>query len=219
MNGNQKQWTIWGGIAIVVLAIAVVAFVALSSGGGSGTDDGSALVSGGQLIGDPDAAVTIVEFADFQCPVCANFALGPAQLIIREYVNNGRINILFRHYPFIGDESWRAAEASECAAEQGRFQAYEETVFVNWNGENQGAYSDENLRTFAQMIGMNVSDFDECMDSGRNLAKVEADLAAGGALGVRSTPTLFIDNEKIPGLRTFGEYRVKIEQALAKAGG
>jgi protein-disulfide isomerase len=78
----------------------------------------------------------------------------PAQQILHEYVETGRVNILYRHFPFIGDESWRAAEASECAGEQDRFHVYEETIYVNWNGENQGAYSDENLRIFAEVTGI-----------------------------------------------------------------
>lgn len=140
------------------------------------------------------------------------------QQIIREYVNNGRINILFRHFPFIGDESWRAAEASECAAEQGRFKEYEETIFVNYVGNNVGGYSDDNLRIMAEMTGLNLGQFGECMDTNKHLEKVRADFDAGRTLGVGSTPTFFINGEMIPGLVSYGEFRVKIERALAEVG-
>lgn len=133
-------------------------------------------------------------------------------------MNTGRVKILFRHFPFIGDESWRAAEAAECAAEQGRFREYQETVFFNWDGENEGTYSDDNLRIFAQMTGLFLNQFDECFDSGKYLDRVRADLKAGEALGVRSTPTVFINGEMIAGLRSYGDYRVKIERALTAAG-
>jgi protein-disulfide isomerase len=143
----------------------------------------------------------------------------PAQQIIREYVDTGRVNILYRHFPFIGDESWRAAEASECAAEQDRFHEYEETVYVNWNGENRGAYSDGNLRVFAEMTGLLLDQYDECMSSNKYLQKVVDDFEAGIAAGVKSTPTIFLNGEIIGGLRDYGDYRVKIEKALAEVGG
>ena len=125
---------------------------------------------------------------------------------------------MFRHFPFIGDESWRAAEAAECAAEQAGFKAYEETVFVNYGGNNSGGYSDANLRTMAGMIGLNQGQFDECLDTNKQLKKVQADYEAGQEVGVRSTPTFFLNGEMIPGLIPYGDFRVKIERALAEAG-
>lgn len=150
---------------------------------------------------------------------CKNFALGPGQQIIREYVDTGRVNILYRHFPFLGNESWRAAEASECAAEQGRFHEYEETVFFNWNGVNEGTYSDENLRIFAEMTGLLLNQFDDCMSSNKYLAKIEADRDAAAELGVNSTPTLFLNGERIQVAPDYGYYRVRIEEALAEIGG
>jgi len=139
--------------------------------------------------------------------------------MIREYVDTGRVNILFRHFPFIGDESWRAAEASECAAEQERFHEYEETVFVNWNGENEGGYSDENLRIFAEMTGLTMDQFDDCMSTNKYLPKVQADRDAAIDAGVNSTPTFFLNGVNIGGLRDYGYYRVRIEEALNEVGG
>ncbi|HIK88364.1 MAG TPA: hypothetical protein EYG09_01750 [Dehalococcoidia bacterium] len=126
---------------------------------------------------------------------------------------------MYRHFPFIGNESWRAAEASECAAEQNRFHEYEETVYLNWNGENQGEFSDANLRVFAEMTGLFLNQYDDCMSSNKYLAKVQADFDDGTAAGVNSTPTIFLNGEIIGGLRDYGGYRVKIEQALAEVGG
>ena len=150
---------------------------------------------------------------------CANFALGTGQQIIREYVDTGRVNILYKHFPFIGDESWRAAEASECAAEQDRFRVYQETVFVNWNDTNKGNYSDANLRTFGEMTGLLLKQFDQCMDTNKYLPKVESDRQEAINAGVNSTPTFFLNGENITGPDDYGYYRVKIEEALAKVGG
>lgn len=91
-------------------------------------------------------------------------------------------------------------------------------MMTNYAGNNSGGYSDANLRTFAEMTGLFLSDFDSCMSSGKYLKKIEADFDAGVAAGVNSTPTFFINGEEIPGLVPYGEFRVKIEKALAEAG-
>ncbi len=133
-------------------------------------------------------------------------------------MNNGRVSILYRHFPFIGDESWRAAEASECAGEQGQFKEYLENVYFNWAGENEGTFSDENLATLAGLVGLNAAQYNECMDTNKYLDKIRADKKAGESLGVNSTPTLFINGEMVSGLQDYGIYRVKIEKALTEAG-
>ncbi len=125
---------------------------------------------------------------------------------------------MFRHFPFLGDESWRAAEASECAAEQGRFPEYKESVYVNLSGSGQGAFSDDNLLAIANFVGLDVGQYNQCMSTNEYLEKVRTDRQAGDSLGVSSTPTLFINGELMSGLRSYSEYRVKIEQALAEAG-
>lgn len=129
------------------------------------------------------------------------------------------MNILYRHFPFLGNESIRAAEASECAGEQGRFHEYEETVFFNWDGVNQGTYSDANLRIFAEMTGLFLNQFDECMDSNKYLAKIKEDQAAAAELGVNSTPSLFLNGEKLENNPDYGYYRLRIEEALNEVGG
>jgi len=91
-------------------------------------------------------------------------------------------------------------------------------VFVNWNGVNQGTYSDGNLRIFAQMTGLNLNQFDKCMSTNKYLAKVRHDVDAAGKLGVNSTPTLFLDGKKLENAPDYGYFRVKIEEALNAAG-
>jgi protein-disulfide isomerase len=90
---------------------------------------------------------------------------------------------------------------------------------VNWDGENEGTYSDANLRTFGEMNGLFMNQFDECMDTNKYLSKVEADLQDGADAGVNSTPTIFLNGVNITGPNEYSHYRVKIEEALAKVGG
>ena len=84
---------------------------------------------------------------------------------------------------------------------------------------NQGTYSDENLRIFAQMTGLFINQFDECMTNNKYLDKVKTDLAAGQDLGVNSTPTLFLDGKKLDNSPDYGYFRIRIEEALKTSGG
>ena len=137
--------------------------------------------------------------------------------IISEFVDQGKVLFVYRHLAFLGPESLRAAEASECAADQGRFWEYHDMLFENWAGENQGAFSDPNLARFANDVGLDVADFDECMASGRNVSRVQQDIDAARKAKIGSTPTIIINTVSISGLREYDTYRSIIEQELVKA--
>ena len=126
---------------------------------------------------------------------------------------------MFLHLPIIGDESVRAAEASECAGEQDRFWEYHDTLFENWNGENQGAYADENLVGFAVNVGIDETRFRECLDSRRYLELIGTHRQLARSINVGATPTVIIQNQVLPGLRDFEEYRQQMELAIARQSG
>lgn len=111
-----------------------------------------------------------------------------------------------------GNESQRAAEASECANEQGEFWNYHKIVFANWNGEGEGAFKDRRLKEFAKAIGLDTQKFDQCFDSGRYADTVRADTRLGQSLGVTGTPTVFVNGQQVDTSRLFGA----IEAELAK---
>jgi protein-disulfide isomerase len=165
-------------------------------------------------LGSPAAPVTIVEYADFQCPFCVRFALGGEKDIIREYVDTGQVQLVFRQFPFIGDESSLAAEASECAADQDRFWEYHDLLFEKHEGENVGTYRPDNLKSYAEEVGLDPEGFATCLDSGQHRAAVEVAKTIGAAQGVRSTPTFFIDGQKFEGAPAFEEFSQIIEAAL-----
>jgi protein-disulfide isomerase len=107
-----------------------------------------------------------------------------------------------------------AAEASECANEQGAFWGYHGLLFANQRGENQGAFRDERLHDFAVELELDMDAFEACMNSGRNRAQVEADLQTGLNRGVSSTPTIFINGRKIEGALPFSQFQEIIEAEL-----
>src|SRR5512135_1869468 len=141
------------GIVAVMVALALIVLVGLPA---AATDRAKAI---GNTLGDANAPVTLEVYADFQCPVCGQFDRGTLKQIEEKYVNTGKVRIVFNHFAFIGDESTRAAEASECANEQGKFWQYADTLFNNQAGENQGAFADDKLAGFAQQIGLDMTKY------------------------------------------------------------
>ncbi len=131
-------------------------------------------------------------------------------------MDTGKVRFAFRHFAFIGQESSWAAEASECANEQGRFWDYYDKLFEEQAGENVGAFSKENLKRFAAELGLDTEQFNQCLDSGKYQEKVRQETLEGKRAGVRGTPTLFVNGQLI---ERGGDYRVLsavIESELQK---
>ena len=148
--------------------------------------------------GNPNAAVTVVEFGDFECPVC-----GREEPVAREirakYAK--QIRFVFRQFPLIHIHpfSERMAEASECAAEQGKFWEAVDEIY-----SRQDDLSEEGLKRDAAEIGLDQAKFNQCMASGAEAARVKRDHEDGVALGVNGTPTFFIGRQVVAGCAGFG---------------
>ncbi len=161
--------------------------------------------------GNPDAAVTVVEFGDFECPVCGEAE--PAVRKAREHFA-GDVRFAFRQFPLrlIHPDAEKAAEASECAAAQGAFwQA------VNVLYEHQSDLAVPALERYAGEMGLNQPQFNQCLTSGDMAARVERDKADGRALGVHATPTFFINGKMVQGALTYAQLSDLIDRQLAAA--
>ncbi|MEJ2299964.1 MAG: thioredoxin domain-containing protein [Anaerolineales bacterium] len=154
-------------------------------------------MANGLAMGDSQAPVTIEVFEDFQCPACKNYTETTEPLIIENYVATGKAYYIFRQHPFIGKESFQAADASMCAEEQGRFWDYHDILFANWNGENQGAFSDKRLVAFAEELKLNMSEFNTCFQGNKYQDAINQDLAKGQQYGVTSTPSIFVNGQLV----------------------
>lgn len=150
-------------------------------------------------MGDPNAPVTVYEYADYQCPACAYFAKQYKPKIENDYIKTGRVRLVFKNFAFLGQESVWAAEAAYCAAEQGGFWAYHDKLFANQRGENRGAFSKPNLVRFARELGLKAEDFQSCLDSGRYRQKIQDELREGKAQGVNSTPSFIVNGQLVRG--------------------
>jgi protein-disulfide isomerase len=177
-------------------------------------------------MGDPDAPVKLEVWEDFQCPACKNFSSDTEPLLIENYIATGEVYYVFHHYPFIDDgatgkESDQAANASMCAAEQGQFWNYKALLFANWDGENIGSFTDRRLIAFAESLGLDMGQFRRCFNENTYQDQIEQDYNDGLALGVRSTPSIFVDGVLVeypdnPRLvPTYENIAAAIEAALA----
>lgn len=160
------------------------------------------------------APVTIEEWADFQCPACGQFARLTVPLIMTSYVAAGQVRLVYRHFSFLGPESEWAAEAAECAGEQGRFFEYHDRLYASQAGENRGTFSKTNLKRLGAELGLGQT-FAACVDSGRYAQAVRDQTASGQARGIDRTPTLFVNGRKIEGAATFEQLRGIIDPLLA----
>ncbi len=104
--------------------------------------------------GSDSAPVVLIEYADFQCPFCGRFFRDTEMSLINDYVAQGKIKFVYRDFTFLGEESRWAAEAARCAGDQGKFWEYHDYLYNHQSGENQGAFSLDNLKSFAKTLGL-----------------------------------------------------------------
>jgi protein-disulfide isomerase len=145
--------------------------------------------------GNPAAAVTLEEFGDFQCPPCGQFA-GFAEELLREY--DSRLRVVFRNFPLPAHEHAReAAVAAEAAGFQGKFWEMHDTLYREQAAWSKAPNARELFESYAGTLGLNMDQFKKDMDSDKARERVDSDHALGDFLGVKVTPTLFINNRPV----------------------
>ena len=222
----------WAGVGIFVLGMFTHAMVESDDDGGSpaaqaavvddGAGGGAVQPTAGPVDvsadddpgqGPEDAAVTIVEFSDFQCPYCATFQQETLPQILSEY--GDQVRFVYRDFPLtsLHANALKAAEASECADDQGKYWEYHDLLF-----QNQSALDDESLKGYAASLEMDTATFDECLASGKYTQEVAKDLQDGTEAGVQGTPSFFVNGMPIRGAQPYQAFQAAIEAALAEAG-
>ncbi|HET6675969.1 MAG TPA: thioredoxin domain-containing protein [Nitrospiraceae bacterium] len=155
--------------------------------------------------GRADAKLTLIEFSDFQCPFCERFYRETLPLIDRDYIQTGKVRMVYRDFPLasVHENAQKAAEAAQCAGEQGKYWEMHDQIFANHT-----AMSVEDLKKHARGLGIAVDRFDRCLESGAYAEEVKKDMADGQALGVQGTPTFFVGptgkDNTIQGIRIAG---------------
>ena len=164
--------------------------------------------------GDPDAPVTIIEFADFQCPYCGRFFAQTEPQIDKAYLQSGKVRFGYFDFAFLGQESSWAAEAAECAADQNKFWEYHDMLYSSQSGENQGAFNKDNLKKFAEDLELDTNAFNKCFDSGKYTQLIQGDSNTASSIGVRSTPTFLINGQPLIGAQPFEAFQRVIDPLL-----
>ncbi|MBI2627508.1 thioredoxin domain-containing protein [Candidatus Nomurabacteria bacterium] len=239
-NDNQKQ--IAG--AIIVAGIIIAGAILLKdSGAQNPVDNGVSITSlapvekEDRVLGNSNAKVALILYEDFQCPFCGAVSglvsdtdvikylkqidpsWTPFMIGINDYVKNGNVQFVYRDFAFLGPESVRSAEAARCAGDQGKFWEYHDYLYTHQNGENKGNFSDPNLKYFAKNLGLNVVQFDQCLDQSKYAQAVADSKKEGTTAGVTGTPKGFIlKNGKIvatiDGAESWTMVKPKIDNAL-----
>lgn len=162
------------------------------------------------FVGPKDAKVTFVEFGDFQCPSCGN--IHPLLKELKEKYKDQSVRFVFRNYPLPQHENaFLSAEAAVAASNQDKFWPYHDLLF-----ENQTNLKEADLMSYAEKAGLDMNKFKEALDTHANEDLVKRDMSDGSALGVRGTPTLFINNREYAGKYSLDGLSSIIDAELAK---
>ncbi len=175
------------------------------------------------IIGNPEAPITIIEFSDFQCPFCARFHVQTLPLLLEEYIEQGKVKLVFRDFPIqsIHPNALPASVAAECANEQGEFKAMHDILF-----DNQSQWSSQEtfdaismFSQYAAQIQLDQETFDSCLNDGKYIEEIRNDLDDGRSYDVTGTPGFFVGNDKIgyvelKGAQPFESFKKVIDAQL-----
>ncbi len=131
-----------------------------------------------------------------------------------QYIQTGKVRFGYLHFTILGSESVLAAQASECAADQGQFWAYHDILFQNQTGKNKGGFSKDNLKLFAGELGLDSIIFDGCLESNSYISIIQEQTGMASSLGFQGTPAFLINGKPLVGAQTFEQFQKYIEEAL-----
>jgi protein-disulfide isomerase len=155
------------------------------------------------------APITIVEYSDYQCPFCAR--VNPTlDRIVQTY--GDKVKIVFKDFPLPNHpEAPKASEAAHCAGEQGKYWELHDRLFAN-----QQALQVPQIKQYATALELDMNAFNQCLDSGKHASRVAENMKAGEALGVQSTPTLYVNGRPVVGAQPFEFFKAIIDEELAR---
>lgn len=190
------------GVIIGVVVIAIIAGVAASLSSTpaeplnldmSRTHGTISTAMGSPILGDPNAPVTIVEFGDYQCHQCYNWFHNTKPSITRDYIDTGKVNLVFVDMAFLGRDSSPAAQATYCAEDQGKYWEYHDMLYNAQEDKIDGGWANsERLKAFAFSMGLDMELFESCLDSGKYSKRVQYNTQQARDHDVRGTPGFFI---------------------------
>jgi protein-disulfide isomerase len=171
----------------------------------------------GYTLGSDSAPVEVAEYSDFECPFCASFATVQMPVIREQLISTGKLRWRFRDFPLPSHKYSRyAAMAAQCAGEQGKFWEMHDQLFNNHQWAQTGKNPRGLFRDFARAIGLDLDKYDACMDGQRYAARLEASVQEGEALGVRGTPSFFLNGRPYTGRGTSDDFKALVDSLTKK---
>ena len=179
------------------------------------------LENGSPVLGNPNAPITMVEFGDYQCFFCNKFFHETEDSLLKNYIETGKVKVIFKDFTIIGADSITAANAAHCASDQGKFWEYHDTLYNHWTGENNGWASSENLLQFAGDLGLEMDQFSKCITDSKYSQSIAKSNQDAKDLGLTGTPAFFIigpDNKvtKIGGAQPYDVFERIFNSELEK---
>jgi protein-disulfide isomerase len=204
-----------GAIAAAAILVAVIVILTMQGNQVTGDfitpEESPRPMADRNSMGDPNAPIRIEEFSDYLCSPCRDFAINQEPGIVEDYVATGQVHFTYVPFSFMAPESARGAEASYCAADQGKFWEYHDIIFANV-GITEQPLADARLIQYAGALNLDVDAFSSCFNGNTHRNQVQQDLTYGRQAGVTGTPTFLINGTRLVGR---GELVQVIEEELA----
>jgi len=155
------------------------------------------LIEGGSpILGDSDAPITILEWGDYQCTFCYKFHQNTLDVIQEEFIESGKVKLIFKDFPLNGPDSLLASQASFCAHDQGKYWKFHDELYKNWGGERTGWVTRESLDKFANTVNLDLEKFNKCLDEQKYQDKVLSLYEFGKEVGIDATPSFLVFNDE-----------------------
>lgn len=198
-SSGLPAWVVPAAIIVLAAAGVVALFMIQSTPSGGGPTSSSGLSGPGRTIGNTASKVALVEYADYQCPICRQFGITVARQIEEAYVKTNKISFTYKYFPVVdggttGESHW-AAEAAECANQQGKFWEYHDKLLSVWVGERVGTYTKANLKQYAASVGLDTATFNPCLDNDQTASIVQTDANSAENLRLPGTPSFLINGQ------------------------
>lgn len=198
------------------ISLIFLTFVFLLSFASAETFTMEELMDDDAIMGDPNAPITMIEWADYQCPFCKKFYDETLPLIKEKYVDSGKINFVFRDYPLsFHPDAHEAAEAAECAGEQGKYYEMHDMIYDNEMFYGERTYDwTEKFKQYAKTIGLDSSDFSKCLEDNQMEEEITKDLEDGANVGMTGTPGFIINGKLVMGAQPYEKFEEIIEKEI-----
>ena len=220
-----KKGIISGAVAAGVIVVIIAAYGFSSSESESmdldvvRTHGSVSTAMGSPILGDADAPVTIIEFGDYQCHQCKNWFHNTKPALFQDYIDTGKVNLVFVDMAFLGKDSPKAAQATYCAEEQAAYWQYHDLLYKSQEQIDNGWANSERLRAFAFDLGLDIELFNSCLDSNKYQKRVQNNITEAREYGVSGTPTFVIispngEEQKLVGAQPYSVFQNVINSMI-----